>query len=148
MLAYDPDDRISAREVLKSNYFRDLREQDKKMQSGVYSLHYPVSSVKNESTSPPHREESEDLLEMSLTSKKSMMPTLRNKKHASSFAESPEHAYKRSGYVDNSARTMKKGSGTYHISPSGGGLLDKKSKGGVGLPVSDAAARDQDHDDS
>lgn len=49
MLAYDPDDRVSAREVLKSNYFRDFREQDKKVRSGslAYSLHYPVSSVKS-----------------------------------------------------------------------------------------------------
>ncbi len=49
MLAYDPDERISAREVLKTNYFRDFREQDKKLRSGsvVYSLHYPASSLKN-----------------------------------------------------------------------------------------------------
>jgi renal tumor antigen len=32
MLAYDPDERISAKEVIRHPYFADLREQEKKIQ--------------------------------------------------------------------------------------------------------------------
>lgn len=35
MLTYDPDERISAKEVVKHPYFSDLREQEKKIQRKV-----------------------------------------------------------------------------------------------------------------
>lgn len=68
---------------------------------------------------------------MSVASKKSMIPTIRNKKHAASYGESPDPVYRRN-MVDNSARTMKKGSGAYSMSPSGQ-IMELPGKSKLGM---------------
>merc|ERR1712196_586012 len=39
LLAYDPDDRLSARQAVKHPYFKDLREQEKRAAAAAHHSH-------------------------------------------------------------------------------------------------------------
>lgn len=84
LLAYNPDDRMSARQALRHSYFRELREGEKRLKHGS-PMYNNIKPPTNNNNASDHPDEAAKKQSDPTDIKKSQLPQIKQHQHANSI---------------------------------------------------------------